>query len=356
MHLPAVLGQVRSRSCSRTGLGPATGGQGFGFISAVLLVILREQPDIPGYIGAQAQPPAGSAQNEEFQNEFNEKLAADPLLRQVNETLATDGFFRQSVNANPTSGDNGTFAMTYQNGTGEQVDIQGAMSGGIVPSVVEQSFAAINVTAPLSANATYQSFSNELASTGFQRNQTFMNVSLSGATVNITYLSGEGIPAYVHATINQENVTQVSLGMETATANYFIPGLIAAIIAILAVCAWLIYRRLKAQKRWCRRSCVRHVPAPEPLNHRKEALRLLPKQKRPLPVRNTRKRADGLAGRRPSPSKNDPDSALWHRHTFGQTDEPQRLPRGRDRLPARPPPSMVMPQVTVGNRLWSAAA
>ena len=222
-----------------------------------------------------AQLQQAAAQKEEFQNEFNGKLAADPLLRQVNETLATDGFFRQSVNANPTSGDNGTFAMTYQDGTGEQVNIQGAMSGGIVPSVVEQSFAAVNVTAPLSANATYQSFSNELVSTGFQRNQTFMNVTLFGATVNITYLSEEGMPAYVHATIDQENVSQVSLGMENATVNYFIPGLIAAIIAILAVCAWLIYRRLKAQKKMVPPVMCPPRPAPEPLDHRKEALRLL---------------------------------------------------------------------------------
>jgi hypothetical protein len=114
--------------------------------------------------------------------------------------------------------------------------------------------------------------------------------------VNITYLSGEGIPAYVHATIDQENVTQVSLGMETATANYFLPGLIAAIIAILAVCAWLICRRLKAQKKMVPPVMCPPRQAPVLPDHRKEALRLLAGAESAF-ARQEYQIAYGLAGR-----------------------------------------------------------
>ncbi|MFA5237674.1 MAG: hypothetical protein WC362_07470, partial [Methanoregula sp.] len=155
-----------------------------------------------------------AAEKEKNQQEFNERLAADPLVRQVNETLAADGFSRETATANPTAGNEGTFSMAYRNAAGDRVNLQGAMSGGTVPSVTEQSAAAINVTAPLSANATYQGFTHQLTERAFQMNQTFMNVTLSGATVNITYLSDKGIPGYVNATVDNGNVTQVSLAME----------------------------------------------------------------------------------------------------------------------------------------------
>ena len=74
-----------------------------------------------------AQIQQAAAQMDAARNTFNQALAADPLLRQVNKTLTVDGFFRQSVTTNPSSGDNGTFAMIYQDRTGEQVNLQGAL-------------------------------------------------------------------------------------------------------------------------------------------------------------------------------------------------------------------------------------
>ncbi|MFA6364469.1 hypothetical protein [Methanoregula sp.] len=237
-----------------------------------------------------------AAEKEKNQQEFNERLAADPLLSQANETLAADGFTRQSMNANPTEGDTGTFSMLYQNAAGDKVNLQGTMSGGTVPFVTEQSAAAVNVTAPLIANATYQSFTGELAGNGYGRNQTLMNVTLSGATVNITYLSEKGSPAYVNATVDNGNVTQISLAMEQGKVNYLLIGSVVALAIILAICAWWVYRRLKGRTKILPPERLPPRPTPVPFDHRQEALRLLAEAEEAF-HRHDYRDAYGLAGR-----------------------------------------------------------
>lgn len=237
-----------------------------------------------------------AAEKEQAKNEFAKALDADPLVRQVNETLTADGYSRQSVDENPTSGSDGTFAMTYQNAAGEQVNLQGTMSQGVVPSVLEQSAAEVNVTAPLAANATYQSFEQGLAGQSFQRNATLMNVTLSGATVNLTYLSAKGTPAYVNATVENGNVTQVSLEIPPGETGYLLIGLIAAIAVIAAVCAWLVWRRIKAKKPVAPQAARQTLPAPVPVDYRKEALRLLAEAEAAY-RRQEFSSAYGLAGR-----------------------------------------------------------
>jgi hypothetical protein len=237
-----------------------------------------------------------AAEKEKNTQEFNARLATDPLLSQVNETLAADGFSRQSMNANPTGSDEGTFSMLYQNAAGDQIDLQGAMAGGTVPSVTEQSAAAVNVTAPLTANATYQSLTGELAGSGYGRNQTLMNVTLSGATVNITYLSKKGTPAYVNATIDNGNVTQLSLAREQGSVNYLLIGSVAALAIILGACAWWVYRRLKRQTKILPPEHASPRPATEPLDYHKEALRLLAEAEAAF-LRHEYRDAYGLAGR-----------------------------------------------------------
>ncbi|MDD1702658.1 MAG: hypothetical protein LUQ31_06735 [Methanoregula sp.] len=236
-----------------------------------------------------------AAQKQQTQNDFALNLSADPLVRQVNETLAADGFTRQSVNANPTSSTDGSFAMSYQNAAGDQIAVQGTMTGGIVPSLTEQSAAALNVTAPLTANATYRSYTDELAGKGYQRNQTIVNQTLSGATVNVTYLSEQGKPAYVNATVEQGNVTQVSLAIDQTEMNYLLVGLVIALIILLAFCGWVIYRR-KARQKIVPKAAAPPRPAPVPLDYKKEALRLLAEAEAAF-AREEYRDAYGLAGR-----------------------------------------------------------
>ena len=243
-----------------------------------------------------AQLQQETAQKEKNQNEFNQRLAIDPLVQQVNATLAADGFIRESQNANPKSADEGTFTMSYQNPAGDKMNLQGTMTGGIVPSVLEQSASAVNVTAPLSANTTFQSFASELNRQGFLRNQTLMNVTLSGATVNITYLSGQGVPAYVNATIDRENVTQVSFGISKVETNYLFIGFTVALLIILGFIIWWMYRRLKAQKKIMSPAGPLFRPAPVELDYKKEALRLLKEAEKSF-TRGEYQDAYGLAGR-----------------------------------------------------------
>ena len=243
-----------------------------------------------------AQLQQETAQKEKNLNEFNQRLAADPLVQQVNATLAADGFIRQSLNADPKGSDEGTFTMSYKNPAGDLVDLQGTMSVGIVPSVLEQSASAVNVTAPLSANTTYQSFENDLKGQGFKKNQTLMNVTLSGATVNVTYLSGQGVPAYVNATIDRENVTQVSFGISKVETNYLIIRLSAALLIILGLIIWWMYRRMVAQKKILSPAGPLFRPAIVELDYKKEALRLLEEAEKSF-TRGEYQDAYGLAGR-----------------------------------------------------------
>ena len=254
----------------------------------------NQMPQDAAALKAQLQQEA--AQKEKNQNEFNERLAADPLVQQVNATLAADGFIRESINTNPKSSDEGTFAMSYKNPAGDKMDLQGTMTGGIVPSVLEQSASAVNVTAPLSANTTYQSLASELKGQGFKRNQTLMNVTLLGATVNITYLSGQGEPAYVNATIDRENVTQVSLGISKEKTNYLFIGLIVALLIILGLIIWWMYRRMVVQKKILSPAGPLFHPAPVELDYKKEALRLLKEAEKSF-ARGEYQDAYGLAGR-----------------------------------------------------------
>lgn len=243
-----------------------------------------------------AQLQQEAAEKQKTESEFNLNLSADPLVRQVNEMLAADGFTRQSVNVNPTSSTDGSFAMSYQNTAGDQIGVQGTMAGGVVPAVTELSTAAINVTAPLVANATYRSYTNELAGKGFQRNQTLMNVTLSGAMVNITYLSEMGMPAHVNATVDNGNVTQVSLAMEQTEINYLLIGCISVIAIVIAFCAWIVYRHLKGRKKVLPPTVIPPRPAPVPIDYRKEALRLLAEAEAAFGRLECRD-AYGLAGR-----------------------------------------------------------
>lgn len=237
-----------------------------------------------------------AAETEQAKKAFAQALDADPLVRQVNETLTADGYSRTSADTNPTSGSEGSFAMTYQNAAGEQVGLQGTMTQGVVPSLTEASAAAVNVTAPLAANTSYQSFARTLSDKGYTRNTTLMNVTLSGATVNVTWLTDKGMPGFVNATVENGNVTQVMLGLNEKGPDYLLIAIIAAIIIIVAVCAWYIWRRLKARKPVLPTAVPRPRKAPVPLDYRKEALRLLSEAEAAY-HRDEFRDAYGLAGR-----------------------------------------------------------
>ncbi len=238
-----------------------------------------------------AQIQQAAAQMDAARNTFNQALAADPLLRQVNKTLTVDGFFRQSVTTNPSSGDNGTFAMIYQDRTGEQVNLQGALINGTVYSVLEQSAAALNVTTSLGTNATYQSFTNDLIHSEFQRNRTLMNVTLTGTTVNVTYLSRQGARAYIHAKIDNGNVTLVSLDRESTDITSLLLGIICAIF--IAVGAGMMYRHVKVQKKVASAAFPRQSAVPP--DYQSEVLSLLAEAEAAFANRNY-KNAYGFVG------------------------------------------------------------
>jgi len=217
-------------------------------------------------------------EKEQQQSQFEENLRQDPLLKAANESLAAEGFSRESIKSAPESGDSGTFQMDYRKATGEQVTVSGRMENRSVSSVQEQSGAPINVTAPLEANTTFQSMAAQLAEQGFLRNETHLNLSTDRATINLTYQDEKGKRVFVNASTSGGNLTQLTLEREPETPVNYLPVIAVIVFAavILAIC-WLIYRRYL---RW-------KVPAPgtpgeppaprAPVDHRKAAAELLRK-------------------------------------------------------------------------------
>jgi hypothetical protein len=244
-----------------------------------------------------AQIAQAAAQQARNQNRFNANLVADPLFQKVNATLAADGFFREEATLDPTDSGNGTFSMNYQDATGRQVSLAGAMESDVVPLITEQSFFSTNVTPALSANATYQSFSRDLITGGFQRNQTLMNVTLTSENVNVTYLSGQEPPAFVKAVVEQGNVTQVSLERPGTGLSVGAAGIIAAVLVVLIGGIWLAVRY------WKKRNKPPVFPVPviatplqEAPDYRAETMRLLDEAEAAY-ARQEYKNAYSLAGR-----------------------------------------------------------
>jgi len=207
---------------------------------------------------------------------FEEALGRDPLLASVNETLAADGFTRQSLSSNPTSGNSGSFTMEYRNAAGESVAIGGSMENGAVPSVKEQSKAPVNVTAPLASNVTYQAMVQQLQDKGYQRNSTALELSTSGAMINLTFQDPQGKQAFINATTSNGNVTQLSLEKEKEAPFDYLPILAGIVIGVVAlVAAGVLYRKLRNRPLPARPPAASGDLYEEPFDHRKAARELL---------------------------------------------------------------------------------
>jgi len=215
-------------------------------------------------------------QQETEKTAFEEALSRDPLLASVNESLAAEGFAKVSQASNPSSATTGTFSQEYRNAAGETATIAGSMENGAVPSVTETSAAPVNVTAPLAANATYQSAATQLAGQGFSRNTSTLTYSAGGgATVNLTYQDPQGKRAFVNATTDGKDVTQISVEVEPDAPFDYVPVLAAAAIAVVVLgAAWILYRRFR--RPGAPPILPARPPVPEePFDHRKAARELL---------------------------------------------------------------------------------
>jgi len=229
-----------------------------------------------------------SALKEQLQNEakraeldkaaFEEALSRDPLLASVNESLAADGFTRASQATNPESGTAGTFSQEYRNAAGESATVAGWMENGAVPSVTETSTAQVNVTAPLAANTTYQSAVKQLTEQGFSRNTSTLNIAAGGGSmVNLTYQNSQGKRAFVNATTDDTNVTQLTVAVEHDAPFDYLPVLAAIAAGVVTlIAAWVLYRKFRQPGAKVLNLVPTATPR-EPFDHRNAARDLLAK-------------------------------------------------------------------------------
>jgi len=209
---------------------------------------------------------------------FEEALNRDPLLASVNESLAADGFSRASQVTNPESGTAGTFSQEYRNAAGETATVAGRMENGAVPSVTETSAAPVNVTTPIAANTTYQSAVKQLSEQGFSHNTSTLNIAAGGGSmVNLTYQNPQGKRAFVNATTDGTNVTQLTIAVEPDAPFDYLPVLVAIVAGIvILIAAWVLYRRFLRTGAPVPNLVPAAMPR-EPVDHRKAARELLAK-------------------------------------------------------------------------------
>lgn len=217
-----------------------------------------------------------AARKEQDKTRFDENLDSDPLMKSVNESMAADGFFRTSRVTNPESADSGSFVTEYQNSAGESASVAGNMENGVIPSLTETSAASLNVTAPLESNTTYQSMTQKLRDQGFSRNQTYLNISAGGATINLTYQNMQGKRVFINATSEQGNLTRLTMEAEPEAQADYLPVIAICILgAVIVIGIWIIIRRYRRPGK--RMNVLPGYPSiqKKPFDHRKAATDLL---------------------------------------------------------------------------------
>ncbi|MCK9580118.1 MAG: hypothetical protein M0Q92_06660 [Methanoregula sp.] len=185
---------------------------------------------------------------EQEQREFYGRLFADPLVAAVNASLVSEGFTRQALDTQPAGKDTGTFSMLYRKGADDQVVVQGAMHAGIIPSISESSNADIATDPSLGANTTFLYFSRTLRDHGYSHSGTAINRTLTGAIVNITYVTPEGQRAFVNATIEDNHVIQLAMEEEAGPGGFLWVPITILVMAILTVFGWYVYTKYKRHK------------------------------------------------------------------------------------------------------------
>jgi len=144
--------------------------------------------------------------------------------------------------------------------------------------VTEISAAPVNVTAPLAANSTYQSAVKQLSEQGFARNTSMLNIAAGGGSmVNLTYQNPEGKRAFVNATTDGTNVTQLTVATEPDAPFDYLPVLAAIVTGVvILIAAWVLYRRFRRPGAPALNPLFT-APPREPFDHRKAARDLLAK-------------------------------------------------------------------------------
>jgi hypothetical protein len=230
----------------------------------------QPQPDTEA---ARQQQQRDKEKREREQREFDGRLERDPLFVAVNKSLGAEGFIRQTLDTQPAGNDTGTFSMVYRKGAEDQVVVRGAMQGGIVPSVRELANTAITVDPSLDADTTFQSFTRTLAEQKYDRTETAINRTLTGAASNSTYATLDGKKAFVNATTHDNRVVQVTMEQETGPDGFpLVPSLLLAALILTMVGAYGYGRR--GRRRLPDPQARTGLPSPD-FDHRMAAVRLL---------------------------------------------------------------------------------
>jgi hypothetical protein len=165
------------------------------------------------------------------------------LLASVNESLYSQGFTRQSLDARAKGSNAGTFSILYRKGADGLAIITGSMEHGDVSSVLGQSNTALNTTQPLAENTTFQSYDLMAKEREFAMSETLFERSLTGSIVNMTYTDKDGKKAYLNSTTFLSNITCISFAYETGPVQSPRVLLILAIAAAMIGAGWVVYRR-----------------------------------------------------------------------------------------------------------------
>ena len=187
-----------------------------------------------------------SQETEEKNNEteqLKENMAQDPLLQEQAEELQKAGYNQTRGTIIPENDGKGELSAGFKDKSGNEVSLQGSISGSSLQSLTAQSSGEIPVPSSLESNGTWNSLKKSLASEGMTPEKGSIKRSLGKTDVNQTYTSPDGRNAKLTAKVNNGTVEEVKLIKDDPFPVFWFAGIILAIILVilcLGVSVWYL--------------------------------------------------------------------------------------------------------------------
>ncbi|MEN6611273.1 MAG: hypothetical protein ABFC24_10550 [Methanoregulaceae archaeon] len=204
------------------------------------------------------------------ENDLLEYIRADPIIVSLDHSLTGAGFTPDKTDITPVSNRSGSFLLTYSSGA-KTAAIKGSLVDTRVLFAEESSDASIPLPESLLNNTTYQEYDTRALQKGFIRNQTRINVTPGGETVDITYTDSRNRFIHLKAVLQNGTVATVEGENPDDLLASLIPVIALVSVVLISTGIWYL-ARIRSKDLPLR---SKPVPGPEPGKSPREVARHL---------------------------------------------------------------------------------
>ena len=171
-------------------------------------------------------------------------ITSDPLYTQAGALLADAGYGAGNLFVAASSPQDGTFERTDALGT-QKVLMNGTVAGGSINRLDLSSSGPLPRIPSLEANATYRSAEATIASSGYRRVSSEMEMNGEGTATREVFTSGEGMEAVLSAHLVPDGTVTNVLFEETTPGGDLLISLFMglAMVCLAGIIGWRIRRR-----------------------------------------------------------------------------------------------------------------